>query len=268
MDTYAPDRDGGRVDVGESAAVLLAGVAAGTINTVVGTGSLVTFPTLLAIGVPPVVANASNTTGLVPGGLSGTFGYRRELTGRRRTLRPLLVASLLGGVVGAGLLLVLPAEAFEAVVPALVLLAAVLVAVQPLVARRLRDRSQRRGGAGGGAAPAAAVPGAAGLLAVYGGYFGAGHGVLLIALLGLAVEEDLQVVNALKNAAVTAANAAAALVFVAVAELDWAAVLLIALGSVVGGQVGARVGRRLPAPVLRGIVVALGLLVAVRLAVR
>ncbi len=256
------------MDVGQSAAVLLAGVAAGTVNTVVGTGSLITFPTLLALGVPPVVANASNTTGLVPGGLSGTLGYRRELTGRSRALRPLLVASLLGGVVGAGLLLVLPAAAFEAVVPALVLLAAVLVAVQPLVARRLRARPGRGGATDRGAAPAAPVTVAAGLLAVYGGYFGAGHGVLLIALLGLAVEEDLQVVNALKNAAVTAANASAALVFAAVAELDWTVVLLIALGSVVGGQVGARVGRRLPAPVLRGVVVALGLLVAVRLAVR
>ena len=258
------------MDLGASAAVLLAGVAAGTVNTVVGTGSLITFPTLLALGVPPVVANASNTTGLVAGGLSGTLGYRRELAGRSRTLRPLLAASLLGGVVGAGLLLVLPAAAFEAVVPALVLLAAVLVAVQPLVARRLRARSGQRAGSGGAApgAPTAPATGAAGLLAVYGGYFGAGHGVLLLALLGLAVEEDLQVANALKNAAVTAANAAAALVFAAVAELDPTVVLLIALGSVVGGQLGARVGRRLPAPVLRGVVVALGLVVAVRLAVR
>lgn len=252
--------------------MLLAGAAAGTINTVVGTGSLVSFPTLLALGVPPVVANASNTTGLVPGGLSGTLGYRRELAGQRRRLRPLLAASLLGGAVGACLLLTLPASAFEAVVPALVLLASVLVAVQPTLSRRLRARATTRPGSGDAtvAAPAPSRPltGAAGLLAVYGGYFGAGQGVILIALLALGAEEDLQVVNALKNAAVTAANTAAALVFTAVADLDWAIVALIALGSVLGGQLGARVGRRLPAPALRALVVALGVLVAIRLALR
>ncbi len=252
--------------------MLLAGVAAGTINTVVGTGSLVSFPTLLALGVPPVVANASNTTGLVPGGLSGTFGYRRELAGQGPRLRPLLAASLLGGATGACLLLILPASAFEAVVPALLLLACVLVAVQPALSRRLQAHTETHARSGEAEmtarAPAAFRPvtAAAGLLGIYGGYFGAGQGVLLIALLGLGTGEELQVVNALKNAAVTAANAAAALVFAAVADLDWAIVVLIALGSVLGGQVGARVGRRLPAPVLRALVVALGLLVAVRLA--
>ncbi len=131
------------MELAAAALVLSAGAAAGAINTVVGTGSLVTFPTLLAVGLPPVVANASNTTGLVPGGLSGTFGYRRELVGSGRRLRPLLAASLLGGAVGAGLLLVLPASTFERVVPALVLLATVLVAVQPALSRRLRARARR-----------------------------------------------------------------------------------------------------------------------------
>jgi uncharacterized membrane protein YfcA len=228
---------------------------------------------LLALGVPPVVANASNTTGLVPGGLSGTLGYRRELSGQGRRLRPLLTASLLGGGVGAGLLLVLPASAFEAVVPALVLLASVLVAVQPALSRRLRTRAASR--TADGAAPISSscavsrpVLAAAGLLSVYGGYFGAGHGVILIALLALGLDEQLQVVNALKNAAVTAANAAAAGVFVTVGDLDWAVVALIALGSVVGGQLGARLGRRLPASVLRALVVAVGLVVAARLLLR
>lgn len=253
------------MEIWEAAAVLLAGAAAATINTVVGTGSLVSFPTLLVLGVPPVVANASNTTGLVPGGLSGTLGYRRELAGQGRRLRPLLTASLLGGVVGAGLLLVLPASAFEAVVPALVLLASVLVAVQPALSRRLRTRAAVRAGGGNPAltsnsgAVSRSVSAAAGLLAVYGGYFGAGHGVILIALLALGIDEQLQVVNALKNAAVTAANAAAAVVFVTVGDLDWAVVALIALGSVIDGQLGARVGRRLPASVLRALVVAVGL---------
>ena len=250
------------------AVVLLAGAAAGTINTVVGTGSLVSFPTLLALGVPPVVANASNTTGLVPGGISGTLGYRRELTGQGRRLRPLLVV----GVFGATLLLVLPASAFEAIVPVLVLLASVLVAVQPALSRRLRARAQQRaardsngGTAEGRRTTHPVLTAAAGLLAVHGGCFGAGYGVMLIVLLGLGVEEDPQAVNALKNATVTAANTAAALVFVAVAALDWTVVLLIALGSVLGGQIGARLGRRLLAPALRAVVVALAPLVAVRL---
>ena len=261
-----------RMELVQAGVVLLAGAAAGTVNTVVGTGSLITFPTLLALGVPPVVANASNTTGLVPGGLSGTIGYRRELAGRGRELRPLLAASLLGGAVGAVLLLALPAAAFEVVVPVLVLLAAVLVAVQPALSRSLRARADRRRARNGAPAPerrrrpSPLLPAGAGLLAVYGGYFGAGQGVLLIALLGLGTDEDLQVVNALKNAAVTASNAAAALVFAGVADLDWVVVGLIAAGSVLGGQLGARVGRRLPAPVLRALVVALGLLVAARLA--
>lgn len=236
------------------------------------TGSLVSFPTLLALGVPPVVANASNTTGLVPGGLSGTFGYRRELAAQSRRLRPLLAASLLGGAAGAGLLLLLPASVFEAVVPVLVLLASVLVAVQPALSRRLHARatmppgSSATGAAGRPRAPSRPLTAAAGLLAIYGGYFGAGQGVILIALLALSTEENLQVVNALKNAAVTASNTAAALVFAAAADLDWALVALIAFGSVLGGQVGARVGRRLPAPVLRTLVVTVGLLAAARLA--
>jgi uncharacterized membrane protein YfcA len=247
--------------------VFVAGLAAGTINTVVGTGSLVSFPALLAVGVPPLVANASNTTGLVTGGLSATLGYRRELAGQGSRLRRLLTVSLVGGAAGAGLLLVLPASAFEAVVPVLVLSAAGLMAVQPAVSRWLRKRSARRSTTGSRRVPRV-LTGLTGLLAVYGGYFGAGHGVILLTMLALGVEEDLQVVNALKNAAVTAANVAASVVFVATAHLDWSAVVLIGAGAAIGGQLGARIGRRLPAPVLRGLVVALGLIVAARLALR
>ncbi|MGC9668696.1 sulfite exporter TauE/SafE family protein [Planosporangium sp. 12N6] len=254
--------------------VLLAGLVAGTINTVVGTGSLISFPALLAVGVPPVVANASNTTGLVVGGLSATLGYRRELAGQAPRLRPLVAASLAGGVIGAVLLLVLPAAAFEAVVPVLVLTATGLMAAQPTLARWLRARSDRR------AAPARRrmpllLTVLTGLLGVYGGYFGAGQGVILLALLALGIDDDLQVVNALKNAAVTAANLAAALVFLtvghlnrAVGHLDWGVVALIGAGAAVGGQLGARIGRRLPSGVLRGLVVALGLVVAAHLAMR
>jgi uncharacterized membrane protein YfcA len=247
--------------------VFLAGLAAGTINTVVGTGSLVSFPALLAVGVPPVVANASNTTGLVAGGLSATLGYRRELTGQAPRLRRLVGVSLAGGVTGAGLLLVLPAAAFEAVVPVLVLTASGLMAVQPALARWLRARSDGHPTGGRRRTPPV-LNGLTGLLGVYGGYFGAGHGVILLVLLALGIDEDLQVVNALKNAAVTAANLAAALVFIAIGHLDWPVVVLIGAGAAVGGQVGARIGRRLPTRVLRGLVVALGLLVAAHLATR
>jgi uncharacterized membrane protein YfcA len=247
--------------------VFLAGLVAGTINTVVGTGSLVSFPALLAVGVPPVVANASNSTGLVAGGVSAVLGYRRELAGQGARLCRLVAASLAGGVTGAGLLLVLPASAFEAVVPVLVLTAAAVMAAQPVLARWLRARSDRRPGRGRRRMPRV-LTALTGLLGVYGGYFGAGHGVILLALLALGVDEDLQVVNALKNAAVTAANLAAAVVFIAVGRLDWAVVVAIAAGAAVGGQLGARVGRRLPAGVLRGLVVALGLAVAAHLAMR
>jgi uncharacterized protein len=255
------------MEAGDVVAVVLAGGVAGTINTVVGTGSLISFPTLLALGVPPVVANASNTTGLVPGGLSGTLGYRRELEAQRARLVPVLVASLAGGAVGAGLLLTLPGSAFDAIVPALVLLGSLLVALQPALARRLRVRARSDAGAGERShAASGPVIGATALLGVYGGYFGAGQGVILIALLGLAGEADLQAVNALKNAAVTAANCAAAVVFVGVADLDWTVVALIAAGSVLGGRMGARIARRLPARVLRAAVVTVGLVVGVRLA--
>jgi uncharacterized protein len=256
-------------------AVLLAGVAAGACNAVVGAGSLITFPTLLAVGVPPVVANVSNTTGLVPGGASGTFGYRRELAGQAPRAVRLVAASMVGAVVGAVLLLVLPAAAFQAITPVLVLLGAVLVAVQPLVTRAFRARAARRAAAVSAArvrAAAGAVPplprpltALAGLLGVYGGYFGAGQGVILIALVGLGVDADLQVINAMKNLAVTAGNFAAAVVFLFVAPVNWLAVLLIAVGALVGGYGGARVGRRLPAGVLRAAVVTMGLAVGLRL---
>lgn len=178
-------------------------------------------------------------------------------------MRPLLAASLLGGAAGAGLLLILPAAAFETVVPALVLIAAVLVAVQPALSRRLHTGATAHRTGNGEAMgprprPSRPLVSAAGFLGVYGGYFGAGQGVILIAVLALGIEEDLQVVNALKNAAVTAANTAAALVFTAVADLDWTVVVLIAVGSILGGQIGARVGRRLPASALRALVVVLG----------
>jgi uncharacterized membrane protein YfcA len=242
------------VTLWQAVAVALAGLAAGTINTVVGAGTLVTFPVLLAVGYPPVLANVSNTVGLVPGSVSGAVGYRAELRGQRPRLLRLGTASTLGAVLGAAALLVLPAGAFRAVVPALIALACVLVVVQPRLSAALARRG-RTGTSHGGLALYLAVLGTG----VYGGYFGAAQGVLLIAVMGVLLDESLQRVNAAKNVLAGLVNAVAAVVFIAVTDVAWEAAGLIALGSVVGGQVGAYLGRRVPPAVLRVIVVAVGI---------
>jgi uncharacterized membrane protein YfcA len=239
------------------AAVFLAGIAAGAINTVVGSGTLITFPTLVAIGLPPVTANVSNTLGLVPGSLSGAIGYRRELSGQRDRLVRLGAASVLGGITGAVLLLVLPAKAFQAIVPVLIALGCVLVVVQPAISRRVADRAEARGieRPEHGAAWVWVLVFGAG---IYGGYFGAAQGVLLMAILGIGLTETMQRNNATKNVLAMLVNLVAAVVFVFVAHMNWAAAGLIALGSVIGGQIGATVGRRLPAWALRGFIVVVG----------
>jgi uncharacterized protein len=243
----------------EAIAIVAAGVAAGTINTIVGSGSLVTFPTLLFFGFPPLVANVSNTVGLVPGSASGVLGYRRELAGQgRRTLR-LGLAALLGGLTGALLLLALPASAFARVVPFLILLASVLMAVQPRLSAFIAHQRVD------GAEHSQALGGLVFLTAIYGGYFGAAQSVIFIALLAIFIPDDLQRLNGLKNALALVVNAVAALVFVAVAPVDWWAAALIAVGSIVGGQVGAAVGRRMSPLALRGLVVLVGVVVALRL---
>ena len=244
----------------EAIAIGLAGLAAGTINTVVGSGTLITFPTLLAFGVPPVTANVSNTIGLVPGSVSGVVGYRRELAGQRARSLRIGVASLLGGLAGAVLLLVLPEAAFSAIVPALVGLGILLVIFQPRISQWVAARHDAPG-----ATPRDPVLGAwwvwPGVLVagVYGGYFGAAQGVLLMGILGVGIPEDLQRLNALKNVLAAIVNAVAGLLFVVVADVDWKIVALIGVGSVIGGQLGATVGRRLPGPVLRWTIVVVGL---------
>jgi uncharacterized protein len=238
-------------------AVLLAGVAAGTINTVVGSGTLVTFPTLLAFGVPPVTANVSNNIGLVPGSLSGAWGYRRELRGQRSRLVRLGSASLIGGVVGAVLLIALPASAFDAIVPVLILTGVVLVLLQPRISRAVAARAESRGGVP--VHGAGWVWGLVLLTGVYGGYFGAAQGVLLMAILGIGLQDSLQRLNGTKNVLAGLVNAVAAVIFIAVAEVDWLVVVLIASGAVVGGQLGATVGRRLPPLALRLVIVTVGL---------
>jgi uncharacterized membrane protein YfcA len=235
--------------------VLLAGMAAGTINVVVGSGTLITFPTLLAFGVPPVTANVSNTIGLVPGVASGVVGYRRELRGQRARALRLGSASIAGGIVGAVLLLSLPADAFSAIVPALILVGLLLVVVQPRVSAWVDARHE---GARGEFGPWWVWP-AVFATGVYGGYFGAAQGVILMGVLGIGIADALQRLNGLKNVLAGLVNGVAGLIFVVVADVDWTVVGLIAAGSIVGGQLGATVGRRLSPVVLRVVIVIVGL---------
>jgi uncharacterized protein len=249
---------------GDLLIIFAVGLAAGTVNTIVGSGSLITFPTLLALGYSPVVANVTNTVGLVPGSLSGAFGYRRELSGQRSRLVFLGSASVAGGITGAVLLLVLPGSVFAHVVPILILVACALVAAQPRLSARLarrRERGEGNGPVNGGAGLFAVVY----LTGVYGGYFGAAQGVILIALMGIFIDDHLQRLNASKNVLAALVNGVAALLFIVASHVAWEAAGLLAVGSTVGGQVGAKLGRRLPAPLLRGIIVVVGTAVAVKL---
>ena len=235
----------------EVVAVLVAGIGAGTINAVVGSGTLITFPTLLAVGYSPVVANVSNTIGLVPGSVTGAIGYRRELEGQRARSLRFGIAGLLGGATGAVLLLTLPESAFDAIVPAFIALALVLIVVQPRLEpwlERRRAKTER------GALPLAAVYGTG----IYGGYFGAAQGIILLAVLDLTLPDGLQRINALKNVIAAGINGIAALIFIAAADVAWGPALTLVVGSTIGGLLGARYGRRLPAPVLRGAIVVVG----------
>jgi uncharacterized membrane protein YfcA len=245
----------------EALAIVGAGLAAGTINTIVGSGSLITFPTLLAFGFAPVVANVSNTIGLVPGSLSGAVAYRSELQGQRPRLVVLGMASVAGGIAGAILLLALPGSVFRHVVPVLILIACGLVALQPRLSARLALRADRPQHGG------PVLFGSVFLTGVYGGYFGAAQGVILLSLLGIFLSDHLQKLNATKNVLAFLVNGVAGLIFIAFAHVAWEAAGLLAAGSVVGGQVGGTLGRRLPAPLLRGLIVAVGVAAAIALLV-
>jgi uncharacterized protein len=247
---------------GEIVAIAFAGLAAGTINTVVGSGTLITFPVLLAFGYAPVTANVSNTIGLVPGSVSGAIGYRRELAGQARRAVRLGTMSLAGGITGAVLLLVLPSAAFKDIVPVFIVTALVLTVAQPRIARWLLKREidlERKGGAF--TLPAIFVTG------VYGGYFGAAQGIMLLAILGVALSQDLQRTNALKNVLAGLVNGVAGVCFVFAAHVDWAPAGIIACTSIVGAQIGARYGRRLPPAALRATIVVVGVFAIVRLVV-
>ncbi|HWF52196.1 MAG TPA: sulfite exporter TauE/SafE family protein [Solirubrobacteraceae bacterium] len=246
-------------------AIFGAGIIAGTINTVVGSGTLFTFPILLTFGYAPVVANVSNTVGLVPGSVSGALGYRRELAGQTRRGLPLAIASATGAVVGSVLLLTLPASAFKAIVPAFICIALVAILLQPRLSRAVRARRHEgvrdAGTQQAGALATVAVFGSG----VYGGYFGAAQGILLLAILGLALDDELQRINALKVVLAGLVNLIAGLIFVFVANVAWLPALLIAVGSTVGGVIGARGGRRLPPWALRAVIIVVGIVAIVRL---
>lgn len=254
----------------EAALILTAGVIAGTINTVVGSGTLVTFPALLFFGYAPVMANVSNTIGLVAGGLTGSWGYRHELRGARATLLRWAPMSLLGGIVGAILLLVLDPAAFKAIVPVLIGVGVLLVAFGP----RLTAWSTTRRGDASSTALGEHYGRRATLLAccvfvaaIYGGYFGAAQGVILMGILTTLTSERLQSLNGIKNVLATVVNSVAALTFIIVApvQVHWGVAGLIAAGSLLGGIIGARVGRRLPPTVLRAVIIVIGIVAIVRM---
>jgi hypothetical protein len=299
-------------DLLQALVIFAVGLAAGTINTVVGSGTLITFPTLLAFGYPPVLANVSNNVGLVPGVASGVHGYRAELAGQRRRVIRLGSASVGGGLVGAILLLVLPAGAFKEIVPVLIGIALAMILFQPRLARWMaarqvaRTAAQAGGPEGDGGRPGAG-PGDAGLggaggsgtgggsavqtvgvaapvtrepavqvggpvlwvlvflSGIYGGYFGAAQGVLLIGLMGVAFTDTMQRINAVKNVLAGLVNGVAALVFVAATHIDWGVAGLIAGGAIIGGQLGARIGRKLPPWALRALIICVGVVALVKL---
>jgi uncharacterized membrane protein YfcA len=238
----------------EVVCIALAGMAAGTINTVVGSGTLITFPVLLAFGYAPVTANVSNTIGLVPGSVSGAIGYRAELAGQRSRAVRLGIAAVLGGTTGAVLLLVLPSSAFKEIVPVFIAIALVLTVFQPRINAWLAGphRGHRR-------SLHPLTYAAVYLTGIYGGYFGAAQGILLLAILGIALDQSLQRSNALKNVLAGLVNGVAGVYFIfAAPHVAWGPAALIAGASIIGGQLGARYGRRLEPDALRALIVIVG----------
>lgn len=247
------------LDFSHALLLIIAGFVAGAINAIAGGGSLISFPALLSVGYPAVDANVTNTVALVPGYVGGSLGYRKELEGQRDRVRFLGGLSVVGGLVGAILLLISPGSVFKEIVPWLIIFACLLLAAQPLVTRFVTDHSE----GGEVARPVQAV--AQFLAAVYGGYFGAGLGVMMLAFLGVFLHDTLQRLNALKGVLSLFVNLISAIFFAFFGPVAWIAVLLMAVASLAGGNVGVMVARRLNPTVLRSVVVVFGLVVAVKL---
>ncbi|HEY2052939.1 MAG TPA: sulfite exporter TauE/SafE family protein [Solirubrobacterales bacterium] len=243
----------------QALAVLATGFTAGGINAIVGSGSLITFPVLLAVGFAPVTANVSNSVGLVFGNVSAVWGYRRELDGQRERMLFGATGTALGAITGGILLLTLPEGVFEAVVPVLILLACALMVARPKPKLSHGSLSHHR---------KIALLAIGFGVGVYGGYFGAAQGVILLAALRFLIPDGLQRLNGLKNVMVGVANGVAAILFIIVAHVAWDAAALIAVGSITGAQLGARYGRRIPDQTLRWTVVTVGVAVAIVLFVK
>ena len=245
----------------EAAIIALAGLWAGLINTVVGSGTLVTFPVLVALGYPPVTATTSNAIGLITGSITGAVGYRSEMAGHGRRVARYAVASLLGAVGGTVLLLSLPADAFETVAPILVGISVILVLVQPVLSRRLSARVavDRKD------TPLLYV--LIFLVGIYGGYFTAAQGIMLVGVMGLLLTDPLQRLNAFKNTLTAVVNLVAGLIYAFVAPISWPVVFVLAVSSIIGGLLGASIGRRLSPTVLRAVIVVIGFVAVVHLVI-
>ncbi|GAA4542568.1 sulfite exporter TauE/SafE family protein [Amycolatopsis samaneae] len=245
--------------------IVIAGVWAGTINAVVGSGTLVTFPVLVALGYPPVTATTSNAIGLAPGTVSGAIGYRHELVGYWPQVARFAVASFLGAIGGTILLLSLPKDAFETVVPVLVGLAVVLVIIQPRVAKWVTKRREANGTEH---KPGPLLMFLLFLIGIYGGYFTAAQGVMMMAVMGMLLSEPLQRLNGVKNSLSAVVNIVAGVIYAFTAPVSWPVVGLLAVGSTIGGQLGAKIGRRLSPTVLRGVIVVVGVAAVIQLLIK
>lgn len=234
-----------------------AGVAAGAINSAVGSGTLLTYPLLLAAGLPPVVANGTNSLGISPGNATGAFVYRKQLAGRGRTVLGLMLMIGLGAMIGASLVLRLPATVFEAVVPWLIIGACVLVVVQPRISRAISSR-----GIDPVSLPKSALFPILFVVGIYAGYFGAAQGILLMAVLATLYSTDLQLSNAAKNVLQGVSNFVAAIIFVIAGAVYWPAAIAVGAGAFVGGFIGAPLAKRLPDVALRTLIVTIGLIAA------
>jgi uncharacterized protein len=257
------------VPLSQAILIVFAGFAAGAINAVVGSGTLITFPTLVAMGYPPVTSTMSNAVGLVAGNVSGTWGYRRELGGQWNRLRWQLPASLIGGIVGAWLLLHLPEKVFIDVVPVLLIVALIMVVIGPQIQGWAQKRADETGRSADelSAGRMAALVASTFAIGVYGGYFTAAQGILLVGAMGALLPESVQRMNAAKNLMVLLVNVVAALAYTLVAfdRINWPVAALIAVGSLLGGWLGAHYGRRLSPTALRGAIVVVGLIGLYRL---
>ncbi len=276
------------VELNPASAALVtgAGFVAGFVNSIVGSGTLFSFPTLVGLGYAEQTANIANGTGLFPGSVSAVSAQRQELAGQRGRLIRLVPASAAGAVFGAIALLSLPSSYFGAIVPFLILLGVGLVIVGPTLQRRVRARTERLAAQNTNDADSSAGPGSTAestaalrttadiepwayvavfLTGIYGGYFGAAQGIILIGILGVAINDTMRRLNATKNVLAATANGVSALVFIIKGGVVWWAAAYIALGAIAGGQVGARVGRRISPTLLRALIVIVGVVAAGRL---